>query len=59
MVHVSYTGVDIILDSWKFKKNMRNRIKKSFNLDRIFKKYEKYYDLEVKAFERIRKREEK
>ncbi|MBA2858935.1 hypothetical protein HNP93_001636 [Methanococcus maripaludis] len=58
MVHVSYLSVNEMLDHWKFKKNMRNRIKKSFNLERLFKTHEKYRDLESMVYNNIKKREE-
>ncbi|WP_459201809.1 hypothetical protein [Methanococcus sp. CF] len=59
MVHVSYSSVNEMLDHWKFRKNMRNRIKKSFNLERLFKSHEKYRDLESAVYNKLKKREEK
>jgi hypothetical protein len=59
MVNVSYSSVNEMLDHWKFKKSMRNRIKKSFNLERLFKTHEKYRDLESTVYNKIKKREEK
>ncbi|WP_048058514.1 hypothetical protein [Methanococcus maripaludis] len=59
MVHVSYSSVNETLDHWKFRKNMRNRIKNSFNLERLFKAHEKYRDLENTVYNKIKKREEK
>ncbi|MBA2862399.1 hypothetical protein [Methanococcus maripaludis] len=59
MIHVSYSSVNEMLDHWKFRKSMRNRIKKSFNLERLFKSHEKYRDLESTVYNKIKKREEK
>lgn len=58
MVHLSYLSVNEMLDHWKFRKNMRNRIKKSFNLERLFKSHEKYRDLENTVYNKIKRREE-
>jgi len=58
MANVSHTDVDLIIDSEKYKKNIGDLAEK-IKLDRIFKKHEKYHDLEVKALEKIEKKEEK
>lgn len=55
MIHVSYSSVNEMLDHWKFRKSMRNRIKKSFNLERLFKSHEKYRDLESTVYNKIKK----
>jgi len=52
MVNVSHTDIDLIIDSEKYKKNIGDLAEK-INLDRIFKKHEKYHDLEVKALEKL------